>query len=97
MATTTRPALKIAGFKPLVIHGAAFHPSERVRVTVFADKAIVRVTRTTTAGTFLARFSDVDLSSDRCGNGLMVMARGAIGDTARLKLPQTECAPSLGP
>lgn len=92
-ATTKHPALKLVRSAPLTVHGTAFHPGERVRVTVFTDHAVVRRPWTTAAGTFTARFSDFDLSSDRCGNGLIVTARGAVGDTARLKLPQPQCPP----
>ncbi len=96
-ATTKRPALKIVRSTPLTIHGTGFHPRERVRVTVVTSRAAVRITRTTATGTFTARFTEEALSSDRCANGLIVTARGAVGDTARLKLPQPECPPSLGP
>jgi hypothetical protein len=92
-AMTERAALKLVRSAPLTVHGTAFHPGERVRVTVFTDHAIVRRIRTTAAGTFTARFSDVELSLDRCGNGLIVTARGAVGDIARLKLPQPQCPP----
>jgi hypothetical protein len=96
-AVNARPALKLAKASPLTVQGTGFRASERVRVTVVATRAYVRTTHTTRAGRFTARFADVDAAFDRCGNGLLITARGALGDVARLKLPQPECPPSLGP
>jgi hypothetical protein len=91
-----RPALKVVDTKPLTIRGTHFHARERVRVAVVANRRFVHVVRTSATGTFNTAFSDVSLA-DRCGNGLLVTAQGATGDTARLKLPLPECPPSLGP
>jgi hypothetical protein len=97
LAGTVRPVIKITQAAPLTVQGRGFSPRERVRVTVVATRRFVHLARATARGAFTTSFGSVDASVDRCGTGLTVTARGATGDTARLKWPQPECPPSLGP
>jgi hypothetical protein len=95
-AETQRKAhLRLVSVKPLVVQGSAFRSRERVRLEVAANERVVRVVRTDTRGAFTASFPQ--LFVDRCGDGLAIMATGAGGSRAALKLPGLECPPGLGP
>jgi hypothetical protein len=91
------PSLKLVRGKPLTVRGSGFYRLERVRVAVFASRTFLRSVRTSATGTFTASFIEVAFSFQRCGDGLIISARGARGDVAVLKLPQPECPPPLGP
>jgi hypothetical protein len=93
----SKPTLRLLDRQPVKVHGAGFVRNERVRVTVVADRRYVRTVRSSAGGTFTATFSDTSFSFDRCGNGWTVVARGARGDAATLKLPQPDCPPQPGP
>jgi hypothetical protein len=95
-AGTQRKAhLRLASVKPLVVQGSAFRSRERVRLVVAASERVVRVIRADTRGGFTASFPH--LFVDRCGDGLAIIASGAGGSRAALKLPGLECPPGLGP
>jgi hypothetical protein len=94
---TSKPALRLLDRQPVTLRGWGFKERERVRVTVVANRTFVRTVRTTAAGTFRVTFDGAFLSSDRCGNGWTITARGARGDAATLKLPQPECPPQPEP
>jgi hypothetical protein len=93
----SRPTLRLLDRQPVEVHGAGFYRRERVRVTLVAARPYVRTVRSSATGTFNAAFADVSFPFDRCGNGWTLVARGARGDAATLKLPQPECPPQLGP
>jgi len=78
------PRLTLVHSQPFVVRGLGFKPHERVVVRAAARTVIVR---TTSLGRFLATFT-----SDRCSGG-RVVAVGASGDQAVLRLPPAMCAP----
>jgi hypothetical protein len=89
-----KPSLRLLVKSPLTVHGVGFHAKEKVRVTVsVASVKRVRVVRTTTAGAFTVEISNVG-PYDPCNDPLLVIAAGANGDNAALKLPQRACPPS---
>jgi hypothetical protein len=73
------PSLAVMGGK---LHGAGFKAHERVVVHVGSSSVTVR---TTALGRFVAPL-------DRCSGG-RVVAVGAAGDRAVLRLPPTGCPP----
>jgi hypothetical protein len=83
-AGTRQPALTIVHRTPLTIGGTGFRPVEWV--TIRTSKASVRV-RASRLGRFQA-----ELSGDRCTSG-MIVAVGARGSRAQLRLPLTLCPP----
>ena len=87
-----RPALRLVAASPLKVHGTHFRALERVRVRADTQVRTVRASR---MGAFTATFAD--LNYDRCADAFVVVATGSRGSVARLKLPQLQCAPSLGP
>jgi hypothetical protein len=85
-----KPALSVSRGK---IHGIHFAAGELVRVTVVAaGEGNSRRMRASSSGTFATT-----LPKDRCLGTVLVVARGASGDSARLMLPQRACAPALKP
>jgi hypothetical protein len=92
-----KPALTLLDPAPVTLRGWGFQQRERVHVTVVAGRGFVRTVRTTASGTFRVTFDRVFFSTDRCGNGWTITARGARGDAATLKLPQPECPPQPEP
>jgi hypothetical protein len=90
-ASAAAPTVRIVAIDPVLVRGAGFVPSERVRVTVVAGHAKRgRTTVTTRSGTFA-----IDLGAlsrdNRCGTTIVVSAVGARGDRAAAKLPPREC------
>ena len=83
------PSLKIEHASPLVVRGLNFHARESVTVTAPAGRRM-RI-RTTATGGFLATFPQ----GDRCSGG-QILARGAAGDQAILRLPPMMCLPAKG-
>ena len=81
------PSLRLVAYAPLVVRGIEFVPGETVTVTAPIGRVTVR---TTAAGAFVARFR----GAPRCSGGGIVVARGAHGETVRLRLPVTMCAPA---
>jgi hypothetical protein len=89
-AADLRPALRVVDRQPLVVRGVHFRPHERVRLTGAAIRP-ASVT-TTAAGSFVVRLTQT--SDDRCSGVMLLVAVGAAGDRAVLKLPQPECPPA---
>ena len=85
-AGTARPSLRLVGD---TVRGVHFVPHERVRVTFMGSERVVRRLRTSSAGTF----STAEPQYDPCVESLVILAVGASGDSARLKLPQRACPP----
>lgn len=92
---TRTPTLRMLDSSPLTVRGTAFKPRERVRVTAVADVRRVRALRVSRAGTFTTRFADLAL--DPCSGGGRVLAVGARGSSAELKVVPRMCPPPLRP
>lgn len=91
-ATSVRPVLRIVHAQPPIVSGAHFRHAERVQVTFdLGAQRFVRFVRTTGAGTFSASAASGDL--DRCGDQLLVVAVGRLGDRASVKLQLPDCPP----
>jgi hypothetical protein len=87
-AGTRVPVLRLLRAQPLTVRGVAFASSERVTLR---SGLVVRRVRTSPAGAFVAV-----LPVDRC-SGARILAVGARGDQALLRLPPIECAPATEP
>src|SRR5688572_4399124 len=84
-----KPALTVVDRSPLVVRGTAFEPRLRVVVIVSSDAGSARRTaRPGLRGAFTVRFDAIRL--DPCTGGMLV-ALGAAGDFARLKIGLREC------
>jgi len=88
LALAVLPSLHVAGN---TVRGAHFAPRETVRVTILgpAPRTQRRI-RTSATGTFTVQLP----TYDPCNMSLTVLAAGARGDAAQLKLPQRACPPS---
>jgi hypothetical protein len=93
-AESARPSVRVTQFSPLVVTGQRFKPVERIviRVTT-SDKGIVRRTRVSPRGTFVARFEAV--MGDRCGDAFSVVVTTASGRMAKATVPQPLCPPAM--
>lgn len=90
---TTRPALKLLDTSPVVVRGLHFQSGERIRLTASIEGVKnARVVRASAAGAFTVGFGKGS-RVDRCGGAFVVVAIGARGSKALLKLPSRECAP----
>ncbi|HEY9350896.1 MAG TPA: hypothetical protein VIP75_09410 [Acidothermales bacterium] len=91
-----KPTISVVDRTPVVLRGAGFVSRERVLVIVRTE--LLRVTQRTTAttgGRFLVRFDGIRLAP--C-TGASIVALGARGHTAQLKLALRECpGPILDP
>ena len=87
-ASSSKPQLKLVRGS---VHGSHFAGSELVKIVFLgpAPRAQRRV-HSTAAGAFSARVP----AHDPCLGPIVVVARGASGDNARLKLPQRLCPPA---
>jgi hypothetical protein len=87
-AGSSRPQLKLVRGS---VHGSHFASRELVRLSFVspAPRAQRRV-RSSASGTFATA---LPTAQDPCMGALLVVARGASGDSARLKLPQRACLP----
>lgn len=90
--TSGRATLRLVDTAPLKLRGRGFLARERVRITVSAQGRTTRRVIAGANGSFVVAFSDFVL--DRC-HGLTVVAVGAGGSRASLKLPQPQCPPRL--
>ena len=89
-AGSANPSLSLSRGK---IHGTHFASGEMVRVTIVRQgDDTARRMRASSSGAFTTAFVP-----DKCLGTVVVIARGSTGDSARLKLPQRECAPALKP
>jgi hypothetical protein len=92
-APSARPVLRIVQSQPPIVSGAHFRHAERVKVTFdLGAQRFVRIVRTTPTGSFSA--SAASGSLDRCGDRLLVVAVGRLGDRASVKLQLPDCPPS---
>jgi hypothetical protein len=91
-STSGRATLKLVNKAPLKLRGSGFLTRERVRITVSAQRRTTKRVIASARGSFVVAFSDVVV--DRC-HGLTVVAVGAGGSRASLKLPQPHCPPPL--
>jgi len=91
-ASGSKPQLKLSRGS---VHGSHFAPGELVRLSVSgpAPRAQRRV-RVGPTGRFATA---LPAAQDPCRSPLVVVARGASGDSARLKLPQRACPPAAKP
>jgi hypothetical protein len=86
-----KPKLRVFDGAPVRVTGVGFHARERVKLTFTADGVWRKAVRATRAGRFAAVFPDATL--DRC-MGYFVLARGASGAMATLKVMPMGCAPA---
>jgi hypothetical protein len=85
------PARATLALQGASIRGAHFHPRERVRVRVTSPSTIVRTVRASATGAFTVVLST---TPDPCNDAVIVVATGARGDVARLKVMPRGCAPA---
>jgi hypothetical protein len=93
---SAQPSLSVIDRTPIVLRGAGFGARERVLVIVRAEflRATQRATATT-GGRFLVRFDGIRLTP--C-TGASIVALGARGHSAQLRLALRECpGPILDP
>lgn len=92
-SSSSRPILRVMRMQPPTVSGAAFRPKERVKVTFdVGAQRFVRFVRTTRVGAFTASAPAGEL--DRCGDLFLVVAVGARGDRATIKLQLPDCPPA---
>lgn len=92
-SSRSQPHLRLVSGTPLKARGTGFYARERIRATARASGQ-VRLRRVTTdaRGAFTVSFGALPL--DPCG-GFTIVAVGARGDSADLKVPMRECPPKL--
>lgn len=90
----TRPSLALGRTPTVVVHGAGFATSERLRVTVFVGSVpIVRNLTATRLGRFTLRLA---VRREPCVGGPVAQAFGVRSGLVRLRLPVRDC-PELVP
>ena len=88
------PTVRVTQYTPLVVKGEQFRASQRVVIRVTAaSRTRVRAMRTSTSGTFVARFAAV--SVDRCSGGVSVVVTAADGRVAKARRPDFLCPPAI--
>jgi hypothetical protein len=90
-ATAPKAKLRMLSATPVRVSGIGFHARERVGVTLVTNVVWHKVLRATKAGRFVLSFPNATL--DRC-SGYSVLARGAAGARASLRVMPLACAPS---
>jgi hypothetical protein len=92
-SSRSQPRLRLVSGTSLKARGNGFYGRERVRATAQTNGQ-VRLRRATTdaRGAFTVSFGALAL--DPCA-GFTIVAVGARGDRAALKVPMRECAPKL--
>jgi hypothetical protein len=91
-STRAQPTVRIAQWSPLVIAGERFRSREALVIRVTTDtRTVVRRTRASLQGRFVARFESVH--GDRCSSDFAVVVRGGNGSFATKQLPQLLCPP----
>jgi hypothetical protein len=87
-----RPALKLAGTRPVTVHGSGFQAGERIRLVLRKPSgASTRRVRASRRGKFSARFPRATIR--RCA-GFSVKAAGRGGSRAALlRRPALACPP----
>jgi hypothetical protein len=91
-AATGKAKLVMVDGSPLTIRGLSFRSREPVKVIVASRKRITKRLYATSRGTFVVRFSGIDV--DRC-EGFAAFAIGARGSKATLGRPHVYCPPPL--
>jgi hypothetical protein len=91
-AAPGKAQLRLVRAAPLAVRGARFEAGEAVRLVVVARARTVKRVVADGRGRFVARFGDVFV--DRC-EGVRVIATGALGSRAAVKLPSAYCPPPL--
>lgn len=86
-ASSARPTLSFANGK---VHGAHFHARERVRVTIQGPVDRRLIVRASKLGAFTLTKAP---SMDPCTESFVIVAVGATGDKARMKLMPRMCPP----
>lgn len=87
-AGSSRPTLTLTNGK---VHGSHFHTREVVRVTIGAPIAKRLTVRASKLGAFtLTKVPNMD----PCSDSVVIVAVGATGDTARMKLMPRMCPPA---
>jgi hypothetical protein len=86
IGATAAPSLRVSSLTPLVVHGAHFRPSERVKVMLVG--VAVKRTKADAQGRFVARFR---VGVDVC-DGYSLRAAGSKGSKAALRALPRECA-----
>jgi hypothetical protein len=89
-ASTRTPRVRIETSTPVEVIGTGFKVREKVRVTFSATQVWTKTVRATRAGRFDIVFADAH--PDRC-SGYSVIAHGARGSTASLKIVPMGCPP----
>jgi hypothetical protein len=89
-AAGSRPSIRIAQSRPLVVAGSHFVAGERVKVVAYLSRRVVRhaVAR---HGSFRVNLGTVPMS--KC-QGMRIVAVGSRGSRATLKIPRPECMPA---
>jgi hypothetical protein len=87
----SKPALRLTKAAPITLRGTSFRSGERVRVSATSRTTAVKRAAAGANGSFVVRFA---IPYDRC-EGLLVVARGALGSRAVYKRPMLECPPRL--
>jgi hypothetical protein len=92
--SATHPQVRFADLSPMTVRGSAFHPAERVTVTLSVGKRTAEKTvRATQSGGFTVHFA---MRPTGCGR-LAISARGSLGSTASWKAPPLVCGTSFTP
>jgi hypothetical protein len=92
-ASSSRPVLRLVRQQPPVVSGYHFRRAERVKVTFgVGAQRFVRIVRTSRTGAFSAK--GLDGALDRCGDQLLIVAVGRLGDRASVKLQLPDCPPA---
>jgi hypothetical protein len=89
------PAVRFAGFAPIVIRGAGFAAREEIEVVVsLGSTEHTQAVRTSAQGDFEVTFSHATVR-DRCGTSIWAHATTRRGDRVSAKLPQPQCPLAL--
>jgi hypothetical protein len=90
---SAHPSLRLVDREPIRVRGEHFRPAEVVRLTVILNTSkTARHVRAGTKGRFVATFRGRAWLG-ACSPGLTVLAVGARGSRALLKLPAAACPP----
>ena len=86
--SATHARVRVADVTPMMVRGTAFHPAERVTVTLSEGKQrAVKTVSASQAGAFTVRFA---MRAGGCAQ-LAITARGSLGSTASWKAPPVSC------
>jgi hypothetical protein len=94
VALAATPTVRIVHSKPFVVAGKSFAPNERVVVTLWSTRRLVRSVMSSDAGAFTVSFGTVTFG--HC-TGFSLTAVGSKGDRFVLKTPRPACMPQRNP